>query len=258
MDGSKIGDLRYWYEGAQLCPWLTGTLIETLRLFVDDWRQTVQTDPNTGEEQILVTCSHPSSGRSFLFIVDPQTKLIRKARLWRNPNREGEPELDAQTIAYNEEFPEGFLDFALPPGATVKSSKVEGESRALFEQGERLFHQEKRYADALEVYWQAYNLDPNLETAEEALMMIGLCHGRLGQQDKEIEALERAVREFPDLKGWIESTWFYLGNAYLDRGQRDRALQAFENCLKAGEGVREPEAFPLKDAREALAKIKGG
>jgi hypothetical protein len=36
-----------------------------------------------------------------------------------------------------------------------------------------------------------------------------------------------------------------------------KALEAFENCLKAGEGVRDPGAFPLKDAREAIAGIKG-
>jgi hypothetical protein len=257
MDGSKIGDLRYWYEGAQLCPWVTGTLIETLRLFVDDWKQTMEVDPNTGEERILVTCSHPSSGRSFFFVVDPQTKLIRKARLWRNLDRQGEPELDAQAIAYNEEFADGFLDFAVPPGATVKSSKVEGESHVLFDKAEGLFHQEKRYSDALEAYWRVYSLDPNLETAEEALMMIGMCHRRLGQSDKEIEAFERAVREFPDLKGWIEATYFYLGGAYLDQGQEAKALEAFESCLKAGEGVCDPGAFPLEDAREAIARIKG-
>jgi tetratricopeptide (TPR) repeat protein len=87
-------------------------------------------------------------------------------------------------------------------------------------------------------------------------MMIGLSHGRLGQHDKEIEAFQRAVREFPDLKGWIDATYFYLGCAYLDQGQKNKALEAFENCLKAGEGVRDPEKFPIKDAKEAIARLK--
>jgi outer membrane lipoprotein-sorting protein len=258
LDGSKIGDLQYWYEGAKLSPWLTGTLIQTLRLFVDDWKQTVETDPNTGKEQILVTCSHPSSNRSLFLVVDPQTKLIQKARLWRNLERQGEPELDAQEIVYNPEIPDGFFEFAVPPGARIIDRKEESESRALFDQAERLFHQEKRYAEAVDVYWQVYNMDPNLDTAEEALMMIGLSYGRLGQHDKEIEAFEKAVKEFPELKGWIEATYFYLGCAYLDQGQNNKALEAFENCLKAGKGVRDPEKFPLKDAREAIARIKGG
>ena len=95
-----------------------------------------------------------------------------------------------------------------------------------------------------------------MNVAEEALMMIGLSHRRLGQHDKEIEAYEKAVSEYPDLKGWIEATWFYLGRAYMDIGEKEKALNAFEKCLTAGEGVRKPEQFPLKEARECIAEIK--
>lgn len=35
------------------------------------------------------------------------------------------------------------------------------------------------------------------------------------------------------------------------------ALEVFENCLKAREGVRDPNALPLTNAREAIAELKG-
>lgn len=249
LDGSKIEDLQYWYEGVRLSPWLTGKLLETFRLIGQGWEQTVATDSDTGKEQIVVTCSHPKSNISALLIVDPETKLVLKAKLWRNLQREGEPQFDAQTIAYNPETPEGVFEFKVPAGATVVS-------RALFDQAEGLFHKEKKYAEAMDLYRQVYDAYPTLNIGEEALMMIGICHAALGQHERAIEVFQRTIREFPNLKGWIEATWFYLGGEFLRTGQKDKALDAFENCLAAGEGVRDPEAFPLKDAREFIARIR--
>ena len=120
-----------------------------------------------------------------------------------------------------------------------------------------MFHKDKKYAEAIELYWQVYNAYPTLSIGEEALMMIGICHDWLKQPEKAIEVFQKAIREFPDLKGWIEATWFYLGTEYRQIGQKDKALEAFENCLAVGAGVRDPERFPLKNAREAIAKIKG-
>jgi hypothetical protein len=250
LDGSKIEELQYWYEGAKISPWLTGKLLETLKLIGRGWQQTSETDPNTGKEQIVITCNHPASNVSALLIVDPEDKLIRRAKLWKNLQRQGEPMFDAQVFTYNPEIAENFFEFEIPPGATIVD-------QTLFDRAERLFHKDRKYAEALEIYWQVYHTYPTLNIGEEALMMIGLSHGRLGQQDEEIAILEKAVSEYPQLKGWVEATWFYLGNAYLRTGQQAKALAAFENCLAAGEGVRDPEKFPLKDAREAVAKIKG-
>jgi tetratricopeptide (TPR) repeat protein len=107
------------------------------------------------------------------------------------------------------------------------------------------------------IYQQVYEKYSDMNIAEEALMMIGICHRRLGQREKEIGTYEKAVSEYPNLKGWIESTYFYLGRAYMDIGQKEKALDAFEKCLAAGQGVRKPDQFPLKDAREYIDKIKG-
>ncbi len=250
LDGSKIEELQYWYEGAKISPWLTGKLLETLKLVGRSWQQTTETDPNTGKEQIVITCNHPASNVSALLLVDPESKLVRRAKLWKNLQQQGKPMFDAQVFTYNPEIPEDFFEFEIAPGATVVD-------QTLFDRAGQLFHQDGKYAEAMELYWQVYNTYPTLSIGEEALMMIGICHDRLKQPEKAIEVFQKAIREFPNFRGWIESTWFYLGSEYCQIGQKDKALEAFENCLKAGEGVRDPERFPLKDAREAIAKIKG-
>lgn len=136
-------------------------------------------------------------------------------------------------------------------------SAYDSLGRAYMDMGENLFHNEKKYAEALKIYQQVYDTYPDQIVAEEALMMVGLCHRRLGQRDKEIAAYEKAVSEYAHLKGWIEATYFYLGRAYMEGGQKEKALEAFENCLRAGQGVRRPDQFPLKEARQCIDQIKG-
>ena len=254
-DGPEITDLKYWYKAAELSPWLTGKMLKNLKLFTDDWQQVIDTDPVTGKEQISIKCSYRPSNTSFFIVVDPESKLIRRAKLWKNLEWKGRACVDAQTFVYNQEIADEV--FEIPSGMTIVNEKEIEESDTLVNQGEHLFHNEKKYAEALEVYQQVYDRFPELNVAEEALMMVGLCHRRLGQHDKEIEAYQKAISEYPHLKGWIDATYFYLGRAYMEQGQKEKALKAFENCLVAGEGVRDPDKFPLKDAREHIAKIKG-
>jgi tetratricopeptide (TPR) repeat protein len=254
--GPAITDLKYWYEAAGLTPWVIRQMPEMIQQYAEGWQQSVDRDPNTGKERILATCTYPPSNMSFLLMVDPVSKLLYRAKLWGNLQFEGEPYIDAQKFTYNEAFADEL--FELPADMTVINERDNKESRALFDQGENLFHKDKNYTEAMAVYWQVYDEYPKLNVAEEALMMIGLCHGRLGEHEKAISVFQKAVREYPHLKGWIDSTWYYLGREYTKIGQNDKALEAFENCLKAGEGVRDPEKFPLKDAREAIAKLKGG
>jgi len=255
--GSEIDDLKFWYQAAQVSPWLTGKIVETLKLFTDDWKQTVVMDPASGNEQVHVTCSYRPSNTSISFVVDTETNLIQNGKMWMNLQQTGDPQFNGQTVIYNQDIPDDFFEFQIPPGAKVVTDKDIEESKALFDKGENLFHNEKKYAEAIGIYQQVYEKFPKMNIAETALMMIGICHGRLGQTEKAIEAFQKAVSEYPNLKGWIESTWFYLGCAYRDIGQKEKALDAFEKCLAAGQGVRKPDQFPLKDARENIAKIKG-
>ncbi|MBN2595017.1 MAG: tetratricopeptide repeat protein [Sedimentisphaerales bacterium] len=253
--GRDIEDLKFWYQAARMSPWLTGKIVDTLRLFTDDWKQTVVTDPASGKEQVHVTCSYKPSNTSISFIVDTETNLIERGKMWMNLQQAGEPQFDAQTVIYNQDIPDDFFEFQIPPGATVITQEDIDQCRVLFKKAEDLFGQ-KKYAEALDVYRQVHDKSPHLNIAVEAKMMVGICHRRLGEYDKEIETYQAAIAQYSLRKGlgWI---YFYLGRAYMDKGQNDKALEAFENCLISNEGVSEPDRFPLKDAHEYIAKIEG-
>lgn len=251
LDGAQMKDLQYWYEGAMISPWLTGKLLETIRLIGRNWEQTTALDPDTGKEQIQVTCSHPNSNVSALLLVDAETKLVLKAKLWRNLQREGEPQFDAQRIVYNPEIPDEFFEFKTPPGATVVDER---ETQALFERAEQLY-QDKKWAEALECYQHVYDRHPYIGWGSSSLMMVGICHTHLGDNAKAIEFYQKALHEFPT--GWEGVVQFYLGAAYRDNGQMQEALHAFEACLVDAEGKRGPDQFPIKEARRYIEKIKG-
>jgi tetratricopeptide (TPR) repeat protein len=253
--GPAITDLKYWYKAAELVPWVIRELPEMIQQNAQDWQQSTERDPNTGKERIVATCTYPPSNMSFRLLIDPASKLCYQAKLWDNLKHEGTPQIDAQKFVYNQGFANEL--FELPADMTIVSEADSKESRALFDRGENLFHQEKKYAEASAIYWQVYATYPKLNVAEEALMMIGMCHHCLGQHQEAVHLFEKATREYPHLKGWIDATWFYLGREYLETGQKAKAREAFENCLTAGEGRRDPEKFPLKDARAALAQLKG-
>ncbi len=252
--GPGIPDLKYWYKAAELAPWVVREAPKMIQQYAEGWQQSIDRDPATGRQRILATCTYPPSNMSFLLVVDPESKLIEGAKLWSNLQHEGEPYIDAQRFSYNEEFPEDL--FEVPAEMKVVGEEDSQQAAALLAQAEDLFHNEKKYAEAIELYWRVYNMYPKLDLSAQALAMIGVCHDWLDQHDEAIEVLEKATREYPHVKGWAEATWFYLGLAYHETGQEAKALEAFENCLKAGEGFRDPEKFPLKDAREFIASIK--
>jgi len=253
--GPGIREFKFWYKAAEMSPWLTGKILEIFNLFSDDWKEVEQQDPNTAKKQIVITCSFEPSNNSYSFVVDAESRLVQSCEMWGNLNLEGEPDVDAHTIIYNENVSDTL--FEVPAGMKIINQVEDEESRALFDRGEQLFHNENKYAEAMEIYQQVYDKYAHMNVGEEGLMMVGMCYHKLKQQDKAIEVFEKSVKEYSHLKGWIESTWFYLGRAYMDKGQKDKALEAFEECLKAGEEVRRPNEFPLKHARECIAEIKG-
>ena len=254
--GREIEDLKFWYQAAQVSPWLTGKIVETLRLFTDDWKQTVVTDPAGGKEQVHVTCSYRPSNTSISFVVDTQTKLIERGKMWMNLQQKGKPQFDGQTVIYNQDVPDALFEFEIPPGVAVVTQEDVEEIRVLFKRAEDLFHKEKNYTEAMKLYRQVHDKCPHLSMAAEAVMMVGLCQRRLGQYDAEIQAYEQVISEYSHANNF-SAVYFYLGRACMERGQNDKALEAFESCLTANGGVGDPDKFPLKDAREYIAKIKG-
>jgi len=254
--GYDIDELKFWYHAAKIGPWLPGQMVETLKLFTDDWKQAVKKDPASGKEQIHVTCSYRPSNSSISFVVDTNSKLIKQAKMWMNLQQEGEPQFDAQTLVYNQDIPDEFFEFQIPEGATITNQEDIREATALSTRAESLFHKEKKYAEAMELYLQVHEKCPRLNIAVEALMMVGLCHRRLEEYDEEIETYEVAIKEYSARRG-LGSIYFYLGRAYMDQGQNQKALEAFENCLTSNKGLSDPDKFPLKDARQYITKIKG-
>jgi outer membrane lipoprotein-sorting protein len=254
--GREIEDLKFWYQAAQISPWLTGKIVDTLRLFTDDWKQTVITDPDNGKKQVHVTCSYRPSNTSISFVVDTETNLIERGKLWMNLQQAGEPQFDGQSVMYNQNIPDDFFEYQIPPGAKIITQADIEQCRVLFEKAEDFCFKQKKYAEALEVYRQVHDKCPHLNMAIESMMMVGICYGRLGDPDKEIETYKAAIAQYSYRKGlgWM---YFYLGRAYMGRGQEQEALEAFENCLTSNEGISAPDKFPLKDAREYIAKIKG-
>ena len=254
--GREIEDLKFWYQAAQLSPWLTGKIVETLRLFTDDWKQTVVTDPVTGKEQVHVTCSYRPSNTSIWFVVDTQTKLIERGKMWMNLQQKGEPQFDGRSVVYNQDTPDSLFEFEIPPGATVVTQEEIEKIRVLSQRADEMYHKEKNYPEAMRLYQQVHDKCPRLGLAAEALMMIGFCHNRLGQYDQEIEAYEQIISEYSRVHNF-SGVYFYLGRAYMERGQNDKAVEAFENCLTAGGGTTDPNTFPLKDARDYITRLKG-
>ena len=255
FDGRHVGDLKLWYKAAELGPWVSGKIFKTLKLFADDWTEIVDVDPQTGKTFIHVTCNYPPTQHSFYLRVDAETQLFTEAKMWRNLHHEGQPAMDVTEFIYNVEVPDDFFVFEIPDDTEIIDHQVKQEGQALLDQAEHLFHQEKKINEAMEVYRQVYEQFPDLKIAETALMMIGICHDHLDQHDLAIAAYEKAIREYPDQKGWSETTYYYLAGEYRRAGRLDEALAAYHKCVELCEGVRDPDAFPWKNARQRIQAI---
>ncbi len=257
FSGPKIHkELQIWYKVRELSPWVAGKILEVLKVLTDNWQETYEKNPKTGSDRVIVTCSYKPLNASFWFVVDLESKLIIEGKHWFNINREGAPNFHAQSFVYNQEIPDEIFDFKIPGGAKVINQQDLEQADALFDKAFKLYDKDKNYSEAITIFQQVYELYPDKNIAEEALSMIGICYGAMGKYQKAIESFEKAIREYPDLKGWIESTYFYLGRAYMKNGQKDKALEAFKNCLVLGEDFHKPNAFPLEHARKYIDKLE--
>lgn len=254
MQGPQMEDLKFWYRASEFSPWCMGKMLEILKLFTDDWEQVVQTDPNTGQEQVLVTCSYRPSNRSLSFVVDMGTKLVQRGKMWSNLQREGEPGLDAHTILYNEEVPDKVFEFEIPAGAKVVTEG--SETNILMGQAHSL-RDSKNYTEAIKVFQQVYERFPDSFEGKLALLFIGVCHYRQGQFDEAIAAYQRGIREYPWRDSWLELAYFDLGRSYREQGQNAQALEALENCLTANEENPRPDSSRSRKVREYIAQLKG-
>jgi tetratricopeptide (TPR) repeat protein len=127
--------------------------------------------------------------------------------------------------------------------------------QALLDKAEELF-QKRDYAKSMEAYQEICARHPRWNYAAHALMMIGLCHSWLGNNEKAIEFFAKAVEEYPHLRGFTVATYYYLGSAYAKAGQRGRALEALKECLRlCRELDKDADKFPCKNARDLIKAL---
>jgi tetratricopeptide (TPR) repeat protein len=134
----------------------------------------------------------------------------------------------------------------------IELDEGEEDKKELLDRAEKLFS-EKEYSRAMEAYGEIYDRYPEWEYAEHSLMMIGLCHDWLGQLDEEIQVYEKAIREYPDLRGYIDTTHFYLGWACYRKGREEEAIKELEKCVRLGRSSQEFRDFPHQQAERTIA-----
>ena len=262
VDGPDIAELKFWYKAADFSPWLTGKMLQTLRLFSDDWNEEIQYDSRTGKKQILVSCCYPPSDTSYSLVVDAESKLIQTATMLKK----GQPCVNAQTFTYNQENPSDA--FKVPADYTIIDEKAIEESRALSERALQLY-KEKKFAEALKLYQQGYEQYGSLNNGLygqygapnnglvgwDMLYMVGQCYAELGQFDKMVDTYLKHISEYGHLPG-SDDAHYCLGLAYHILGQNEKALEAYEKCLQIGKGIRGPDQYPVKNARKRIEEIK--
>ncbi len=256
MEGRLLQGVRVWQLALRLRLWVGDNLLGELMAHADRWEVSRRRDEQTGRNAVFVTCDYPRLGMSFWFVFDPATQLIQRARQWHTSERRGRPDYEAIRIAYNERVPDELFAFQIPKGAKVIDASGTEDRRSLLHEAERLY-ENRELPSAIAVYRQVYQQYPEWSYAAHALTMIGICHRLSGQDDKATDSLERTVQEYPDLRGWSETAWFYLGRQYAESGRKTNAIEAFGKCVALCQGVREPGKFPWKAAREAVEKLTG-
>jgi hypothetical protein len=252
--GPQLEDLKFWYRVSEYSPWCTGKVLEILKLFTEDWQQVVQIDPNTGQEQVHVVCSYGPSTTSLSFVVDMGTKLIQQGRMWSNLQREGEPALDAHAFLYDEEIPDKVFEFEVPAGAKVVTEG--SETNVLMKQANGLW-EGGNYTEAIKVFRQVHEQSSDSFEGKLASLYVGSCHYHLGQFSDAIAAFQDAITQYSWRDSWLQLAYFDLGRAYLEQGQKEKALGAFEACLTANQERPGLGTTAQRKAREYIAQMRG-
>jgi hypothetical protein len=113
-------------EKASISPWIGPDLLQTLEQVTDDWQVLYATDPATGRERAIVTCSHKDAPgpKSWRFEFDLETKLPVSFKQWHNLYWQGKPNFDAQKIIYYENLPDEVFEFEIPKNVEITETEV--------------------------------------------------------------------------------------------------------------------------------------
>jgi len=137
------------------------------------------------------------------------------------------------------------------------SNTEKEQKRALLIKCEELFT-EKEYKEAIVLYQKLYDrYSSDWLFGMHSLTMIGICYHKLKQIDKAVEYLERVVNEYPNVMGFSLSDYFYLGAAYADSGNKEKAFEALEKSVQLCQlENRNPELFTYKKAKRKIEELK--
>lgn len=113
-------------EKASISPWIGPDLLQTIEQVTDDWQVLYATDPATGRERVIVTCSHKHAPvpKSWWFEFDLETKLLVSFKQWHNLYRQGKPNFDAQRIIYYENLPDEVFEFEIPKDMEITETEI--------------------------------------------------------------------------------------------------------------------------------------
>jgi len=192
-------------EKASISPWIGPDLLQTLEQITDDWQVLYATDPATGRERAIVTCSHKHAPRpkSWRLEFDLETKLLVSFKQWHNLYWQGKPNFDAQKIIYYENLPDEVFEFEIPKDVEITETEVFIPSWALdilndLNYGisvEGLTRQDA-CREILEQFWQA-TINDDLARIRQLLPVIAdwddetLIHNLgLNEEDDIVELLE--------------------------------------------------------------------
>jgi len=100
-------------------PWLSGDFLLKLKEFTEDWQVTYGKDSATGKDLAFITCTAPSLSHSMWIVIDLETDLPVRYKIWHNTKRKGRPAYDMQRIIFFEELPDDRFQLQIPEGAKV-------------------------------------------------------------------------------------------------------------------------------------------
>jgi tetratricopeptide (TPR) repeat protein len=235
-------------------------MFKALQQVFADWEQSIVTDPETGDEKIIVSCRYVPTNAAFRVTVDSDTKLIDKAGI-RSKSRfsDAKVHIDAREFAYNQDISPG--TFALPEGVVVIDEAARKKAEPLLEEAAQLY-EEKQYAEALALLQRVCDEYPGLpDEVASAHLVRGHCYRALGQNEEAIKAYQEGIDKVRE--GGIQRPRYFLAVAYLGIGrthmeleQNAEALEAFEACVRECEGAPEPEKWFRQEALEQIEKLR--
>ena len=121
-------------------------------------------------------------------------------------------------------------------------------------QAEELYKAGK-FDEAIPLYEAVYETYPTWNYAETGLMMIGIIKGRQGKIDEAVEWLEKATKEYGNIPGWSESTWYYLGEAYVQAKRPGDAKAAFRKAARMSEDRGATNHFAYQGSKARLEEL---